>query len=229
MKSKIIIAGLVSFSFIFSSSGIFHDSGAYVSGAFRSEKNTDAWGDTFTTTQYGGWVGYFVTPDIEVYAGGSIFNEVYDDSEWSDYDTDGTVIDFGGAYHYRNAMDLNGSPLNIRVGGEYSMLTMDGDWLSGIDASATNMALNGGAYLPMELAGLNVIPFVMFSSNNMTVTVSGYGETVEESEQSTTTSVGMGVNLGQFVVSPVIHLYDSGDTAFVLAASMGLNLGGASE
>jgi len=209
-------------SFILSSSGMFYDSGAYVSGAFISEQNSDLDGDDFTTAQYGGWVGYFVNPNIEVYAGGSIFDETYDNSLFSEYNTNGTQFDFGGAYHYRDALDMNGNSLNLRFGGEYSMMTMDGDWLAGIDASGTNFSINGGVYMPMKLANFNVTPFVTLSSNNMTIKLSFDGTNIEESEKSTVTSVGMGLNIAQFVLSPVIHLYESGDTAFVLAGSIGL-------
>ena len=223
MKFKLII--MILSSFILSSSGMFYDDGAYVEGIFSTQAETDIEGDDFTTTQYGGGVGYFINPNIEVYAGFSLYDEEYDNSEFSDYDINGTQIDFGGAYHYRDALDMNGNFLNLRFGAEYSMLTLDSKFFGDeLDASATNTALMVGAYLPMTVGGFDVVPFVSFSSNNMTVKLSGYGETVEESETSTGTVLGMGINVGNFVITPLINIDDEGSTRMSIACSMGIAL-----
>jgi len=201
---------------------MFHGSGSYVGAAYHSEENSDSDGDDFTTTQYGASAGFFLNPNVEVYVEGSLYDETYADSYYSDYNSNGTQLSFGGAYHYRNFLDMDGNSLNLRLGAEYSTITIDGDWLDGIDATGTDMAVSAGGYLPMQLAGFNVTPFVLYTSHSMTVTLSYQGDTLETDEESTTTSIGMGVDLGRYVISPVMHLYEGGDTAFVLAGSMAI-------
>ena len=164
MKNKIIMLLLFSLSFIFASSGMFYGHGSYVGGAYHSDENTDSDGDDFTTTSYGASAGFFVNPNVEVYIEGSLYDDIYADSYYSDYNRNGTQFLLGGAYHYRNALDMDGNSLNLRFGAEYSTITIDGEWLGDIEASGTDTALNIGGYFKTQLAGFNVIPFIVSSS-----------------------------------------------------------------
>ena len=222
MKFKLII--MILSSFILSSSGMFYDSGAYVEGLFSTQTETYSDLGDYTTTTYGGSVGYFLNPNVEIYVGGSLNDEKYDDSA---LDLNGTSIDFGGAYHYKDVLDMNGNYLNLRFGAEYSMLTIDGEISSDndMDASATNLAISVGAYLPMMIGLFDIIPFIVYSSNNFTMEMSVSGDTIfEESSEGTGTMLGMGINIGNFIITPLISIDDEGSTRTAISCSMGIAL-----
>ena len=183
------------------------DNGNHMAFSGQYETETE---DEGKQTARGGTASYILGGNVEL--GVSFAKANFDHDEGSSYDFDLNFIGGGGYYYIKNV-----APVNFVLGAGFDTVSADGNFLEGSNNGVGDMTMEGslisyggGAYKQVASgAGYQITPFVLFSMNSMELTmdIDGFGE-LEETDEYNVISFGLGIELGQFTITPTMSSSD---------------------
>ena len=152
--------------------------------------------------------------------GASFTSGSYKDDSDSYYNQSISGYGLDMSYHYKNDPMY---PVNFSFSAGYASIELDADYLDDLGWEATGNAISFGvqAYKAIiERETFELIPFAGLSLLNTHVEIKdSYGDSIEDDDQSSIFSFGLGIKAGNAFVKPSISMND-GDNNFNITFGM---------
>jgi len=201
------------------SAGMFHDNQMNFGLTYSSESETDSDGDTYVTTDYIFSGGYFYSDNIEFTAMYRNSSQEYDDNYYSNLNMDANGYGVGLNYYLKNDWVKDGS-LNFIFGLSYDVASLTGDYLDDLNAEAD------ATYTTYEITTYKKISnntiFATVSHNEYEFEISDGITTITDTGDALYTTLGIGINVGSLVITPMIGINEDEETRFSVNASIGI-------
>ena len=190
MKKFILLIGsfIIMVTSIYSQAMYVDDLNNYiiVEGDYETESEADG---TTSTIYLGG--SYVFQGKFELGVDYLIGSYKNDSDSYYDYDMSGFAFDLG--YHIKNPA----YPVNIALVGAYMTMSMDADYLDELEWKVSGNGTGIGAELyksVIKTETYELIPFVGYHSITINTKIEdSYGDSLEEDDESTSVSFGVGI------------------------------------
>jgi len=216
MKTLTLLIGsfIIMVTSIYSQAMYVDDLNNYI--IVEGDYETESEGDGTTSTIYLGG-SYVFQGKFELGVDYLIGSYKDDSDSYYDYDMSGFAFDLG--YHIKNPA----YPVNIALVGAYMTMSMDADYLDELEWKVSGNGTGIGAELyksVIKTETYELIPFVGFHSMTINTKIEdSYGDSLEEDEESTSVSFGVGIKLNNLIVQPTISQSD-GESDFSVTFGM---------
>ena len=216
MKTFILFTGsfIIMVTSIYSQAMYVDDLNNYI--IVEGDYETESEGDGTTSTIYLGG-SYVFQGKFELGVDYLIGSYKDDSDSYYDYDMSGFAFDLG--YHIKNPA----YPANIALVGAYMTISMDADYLDELEWNVSGNGTGIGAELyksVIKTEAYELIPFVGFHSITVNTKIEdSYGDSLEEDDESTSVSFGVGIKSKNIFVQPTISQSD-GESDFTIKLGM---------
>jgi len=216
MKTLTLLIGsfIIMVTSIYSQAMYVDDLNNYI--IVEGDYETESEGDGTTSTIYLGG-SYVFQGKFELGVDYLIGSYKDDSDSYYDYDMSGFAFDLG--YHIKNPA----YPVNIALVGAYMTMSMDADYLDELEWKVSGNGTGIGAELyksVIKTETYELIPFVGYHSMTINTKIEdSYGDSLEEDDESTSVSFGVGIKLNNLIVQPTISQSD-GESDFSVTFGM---------